>query len=189
MDHGCGSIGQLLGSIGQRYSHNSLLVNRGTEIRHSTSVEDRVGDDVVGIAARGRLDEDVLKYQWPGTEGSTTHSIGEMFGEYYVGDPVTAGKRWRQGGEHTANPGEPSCVNDVAAIPGVVLRPTPDAPADILLKVRELVPQRAKQLDSHYRFALYSPTTKSSVIQDNGLQRPTRQLAPTSFGNRRMSRG
>jgi hypothetical protein len=151
MDHGCGKIGQLLAAVHQLFSHTSIMVRNRNEVRHSTASSDRMNSNVDFV--KERLDPDTLQFGYPGTAGADqTYTIEQMVGEYFVTDPIDAGKTWRMGGELSPNPS--SCANDTAAVQPVVIRPAPDAPAAILQAVASVASHTG--INSHYRFFNYS---------------------------------
>jgi hypothetical protein len=191
MDRGCGTIGQLLDSIHQHYSHDLLFVKNHVEIRHSTANEDRVSGAVE--VTELKLDETKLQYGFPGTEGSKTHSIGEMTTFYCVQDPEgnggDQGQRhcdsngnycecppgsWRMGGESSPDP--VACDSDFTAVPPVLVRPPPSRP-DLYQTIGPVVDQ-AMIANSHYRFFMYShadqvqtaSTSDSADVWANGTQ-------------------
>ena len=151
MDHGCGNIGKLLAAVNQLYSHTSTMVTNRTEVRHSTASPDRMNSNVDLVGER--LDPDILQFGYPGTAGADqTYTIDQMVNEYFVTDPIDSGKTWRMGGELSPNPS--ICANDTTAVQPVVVRPAPDAPANILQAVASVADHTG--INSHYRFFNYS---------------------------------
>jgi hypothetical protein len=159
MDHGCGSIGQLLSAVHQLYSHTSTMVKNRVEVRHSTASSDRLSDIGNINFLTQKTDPDVLKYGFPGTAGpSQTYTIDKMVNEYFVTDPDDSSKTWRMGGELNPDPLN-QCANDTTAAMPLVIRPAPDAPASVLQSVAG-VPDFAN-VNSHYRFFNYSRADES----------------------------
>lgn len=148
MDHGCGNIGQLLAATGQMYSHDSVIVKNRTEVRHSTMAEDRVGDHALVLGLK--VNSDVLRYGWPGTEDFNPHSISEMTTGYSITDPDN--QTYRMGLEY--NPAQNNqCSGDITAVPPLVIRPYPGcAPQPNLQPIVD----QAMTHRSHYRFFMYS---------------------------------
>jgi hypothetical protein len=160
MDHGCGKVGKLLAAIGQNYSHDSLMMNRGTRVRHSTASEDRESSAIQ--VDKVRLDPDFLQFGFPGTQGPGSldqkapsyHSISEMTSAYTITDP-DGSTTWRLGNEHDVNPAHWRCDGDLTPVPPVIARPSPDAPANVLAGVTS-VPVTSIGLNAHYRFFAYT---------------------------------
>ncbi|HWL84742.1 MAG TPA: PKD domain-containing protein, partial [Polyangiaceae bacterium] len=196
MDHGCGKIGQLLGAIGQHFSHDTMFVKNHTEIRHSTANEDRMSDAVEYLSAK--LDPDKVRYGFPGTEGSATHTIDEMTNYYCVADPEgkggSTGERgcegdangyckcpagsWLMSGESSPDPVR--CEGDYTAVPAVIVRPPPwDANA---VKNAQAAADQTLSIHSHYRFYMYSHADQMTTAgPDTGWANGTVSSVCSSF--------
>ncbi len=182
VDHGCGRIGQLLGAIGQHYSHSILFTKNHSEIRHSTGSETRMSDAVQYTQAR--LDPDKIRYGFPGTDGFKTHTIDEMVNYYCVADPDGNGGStsergcegddsgfckcpkgsWLLSGE--INPDPVRCDGDYTAVPALIVRPPPwDAAA---IQRAEATADQSMTISGHYRFFMYSHTDEPSTAGPEG---------------------
>jgi hypothetical protein len=166
MDHGCGSIGQLLSAVGQLYSHTEMVTKNRVEVRHSTMTADRLNDsvDYVGM----ELDPRKMRFGFPGTQGASTFSADQIVHQYCVSDPDGNGGSssqrncdsngkcdcpdgtWRMGGELDPYPGK--CDQDVTPVSPLVIRPEPDSPQPDLQSVVDA----GLGINSHYRFFMYS---------------------------------
>jgi len=182
MDHGCGQIGLLMSAVGQRYSHTSTLTKNRVEVRHATMSSDRISSTSAiqeGLPYLARMDPDKLQYGFPGTNGvgpDNAYSISQMTDHYCVTDPDgdggDPGERacdkngncqcppgtWRMGGEYDPSQ-DNECTGDVLPVPPLVVRPTPDSPAQNL----DAVGDRSLGIDGHYRFFMYSHADTPSV--------------------------
>ncbi len=180
MDHGCGSIGNLLAAANQNYSHNSVITKSRVEIRHSTASEDRTTEAIQ--LEQLRLDPDILKFGYPGTEGATTsRTIDEMVTEYFVTDPER--NRRKLGGELVPRPTQ--CANDLTPVPAVVVRPPPDAPLPILQAVDSMANPGGQLfgIDSHYRFFIYSHAERAASLGASGWASGLEPTVCSSFAH------
>jgi len=186
MDHGCGKIGILITAINQNYSHDSVIAKNRVAVRHSTSSEDRAGDPNSIEVLALRLDRGVLQYGYPGTEGQKTHTIDEMVSTYYVTDPD--GKNWRMGGELAPNPVQ--CDWDITAVPGLVVRPPPDAPADLQQAVASMADPGGSLFttNGHYRFVMYSHADQAASYPGGDWAAGTEPTVCSSFAQTAASR-
>jgi len=166
MDHGCGKIGKLLGAINQHYSHTVIMAQNRVGVRHSTASEDRASASL--DYSKLRLDGDVLRYGYPGTAGKDTYTVNQIVTEYYVTDP-NGKDRWRMGSEITPN--VVTCSDENLAVPTLVVRPPPDAPADLQKAVASMADPKDGALfttQGHYRFFMYTHADKASLYPGEG---------------------
>ncbi|MBV9498211.1 MAG: carboxypeptidase regulatory-like domain-containing protein [Acidobacteriaceae bacterium] len=174
MDHGCGTIGQLLSSVHQLFSHTSTIVKNRVEVRHSTDSGDRIDDSVSLLSLK--LDSNTLKYGYPGTAGpNQTYTIDQMVNQYTVTDPDDSNKVWTMGGELNPNPSQ--CTADTTAILPLVVRPAPDAPASLLQRVASVADHT--NIDGHYRFFSYSRADE--LLSGSGWANGTVSTVCSSF--------
>ncbi|MCL2726291.1 MAG: PKD domain-containing protein [Polyangiaceae bacterium] len=181
IDHGCGTIGKLLGAIHQNYSHTMIMSQNRSQVRHSTASEDRMQNALQ--VTRLRLDPDAVRYGFPGTSGKDTYNIDQMVTQYYVTDPD--GKQWRMGAE--LSPGPVVCSDGdtrFTAVPTLVIKPTPDAPVDLQNAVATMADPENGALfttTGHYRFFMYSRADEASLYPGAGWAENTRATVCSSF--------
>lgn len=162
MDHGCGVIGQLLSAIGAKYSHMEVVSRNRVEVRHSTSAPDRVTD--TANYANATLNGTVLRYGYPGSHGTgpeNSYTIDQIITSYQVQVPsnTSAGDAnawYTMGGELTPTP--VLCPHESTAVPGLVVRPAPDAPASVFPVIGGDggTGDQSFAINAHYRFVQYS---------------------------------
>ena len=178
MDHGCGNIGQLLGAINQHYSHTVIMAQNRVAVRHSTAAEGRMSNSL--DVAKLRLDADVLRYGFPGTAGKDTYTVDQMVTQYYVTDPD--GKQWRMGSEITPN--VVTCSTEILPVPTLVVRPPPDAPADLQQAVASMADPDTGALfntTGHYRFFMYSRADEAASYPGDGWATGTQATVCSLF--------
>lgn len=168
MEHGCGQIGQLLASINQTFSHAGVMTKNRVEIQHSTAASDRITGSVGVLAGSLQLDPNKLKYAFPGT--ATPVSVDQIVHTYCSpADPTGTGSGsatcpngWDMGNE--LNPSPEHCNWDGVAVPPIVVRSTPLAPASVAQAVAAAGgPTGAGSIQSHYRFDVFSHADQNLV--------------------------
>ncbi len=158
MDHGCGIVGHLLSAVNQHFSHTSTIVKNRVAVRHSTASEARINQSYnllpEPLPGGQQLDHNVLQFAFPGTDG-TSHvfSIDQMVHHYSLPDPDDASQQWDFNGELSPDPVQ--CESDTTPVPGLVVRPAPDAPAGLQQAVAS-VAAHAQDTNGHYRFFSFS---------------------------------
>jgi len=187
MDHGCGTIGQLLAAVGDLYSHTSTVVQNRVAVRHSTAASDRINDSLGCQPSFGvvpctiALDPVKVQYAFPGSYGAATYTIDQMVTQYCVPDPGSDSANqnericdstgnncdcpkgtWRMGGELNPNPIN-ICTGDITSTPPVVVKPMTGSTVSL-----QGVANQAMALNAHYRFWMYSRSDLAALAPAPG---------------------
>jgi hypothetical protein len=155
----CDIIGQMLGPLGQSFTHSGILMDNGTRLKHSTATIARYR----AYAHEDGISPDILKYGWPGTLTETFFQAYEQ-GAYRLAEDE--GKLYRI----QAFSDNGGC--DRAPIYPRIVKPTPreDGSDDPEWRARvEAVADAAEQIDGHYRFYAYS---EAKLVGNPDFQAP-----------------
>ena len=126
MSSGCGSIGKLLRSVGQKYSHSGIMADDRYTVIHSTASVGRLNDNDASDTIFGQdvpfadgFDGDALTYLWPGTIEQT--AAGAYEGSPFV-DPESGKTYMIKGFSASAE----KCGEATSTPPLVVKPPMPE---------------------------------------------------------------
>ena len=153
LSRACSTIGALLAPLGKKWSHTGMMVYDHRAIRHSTSASSRyyahLDTDVTGVV--NGIDENVLRYGWPGTVTQSTDAA--YFGEPRM-DEETSAIYNVQGFEANVA----ACSSDQPVVYPFVLRSDPRK-GDVgrtPLRTAASMMVTPSLTESHYRFFGYS---------------------------------
>lgn len=158
LSRGCGAIGGLLHSIGQKYSHSGIVTQPYSEVTHSTMSEERLSAKHVSGDVLDGVNGQALRYGWPGVVRQSAHAAFE--GEK-LKDP--SGKEYRILGFGWK---PMACGADDALVYPLVVSTLEDSGRANL----ELMAAHAKRWEGrgHYRFYAYSDGSISLDGRFNG---------------------
>lgn len=147
--HGCTMVQHIFRGLdpAQVFTHSGMMVGHRDLIRQSTGSESWLLEQTVADDARNGLEENALRYFWPGTITST---VGEAFRGFDATSPEGVPHRLSFFSSDPARcPGDGQLV-----FPRVIKPPTRDEPT-----TRPLLQDAADyaaSLDGHYRVSAYS---------------------------------
>ncbi|MDC0685489.1 carboxypeptidase-like regulatory domain-containing protein [Sorangium atrum] len=145
---GCGPIGQLFRVLlpRQTYTHEGIMTRNYYALSHTTVEPGRIIDSV-GHGLRKNMDENILRYGWP---GAVHASVNAAFNGRPEIDPD--GKVWKVSGFRASGT---QCQGDAALNPPIVIRPPPGADSSIRSQLHAAA-DFAAGVQSHYRFFAYT---------------------------------
>lgn len=157
----CGLIRDLLGEVGQQYSHSGIMVSNFDRIRHSTAAEARIAD----AAGTNGFPEAVLRYGWPGT---ITQTIDEAFNGQRMVNPGSREYLVKVGSELVVKGFNLESCPRGGMIPARVARPSPAREAALRPALRAAA-EAALGIRGHYRFFGYS---RAAIADDPRYDAP-----------------
>lgn len=145
----------------QRFSHNGMMVEDFSTIRHSTSAEGRYESHKI-IEGLFGLQTDPLRYGWP---GAITQSVKDAYNsDYLMHNPEDDEDYNLTGFSNDAK----RCGTDVNLTQPTVVKPPPGSDPAVRERLHA-VADLAKTIQGHYRFFAY---TNGAIANDTAYNAP-----------------